>query len=97
MNYLTTLEEHLRLFSRSRNGANLSDAKFVRRYLELFLRDSGYENRRENQDDVGFASGAQLCHEREASATTNNFSLRKKNGPIKPEMLYMTFDRYQLN
>jgi hypothetical protein len=31
------------------------------------------------------------------SATTNNFSLRKNNGPIKPEMLYMTFDCYHLN
>jgi hypothetical protein len=49
MNYVTTLKEHLRLFWRLRNGTKVSDAKFIRRYLELFLGGGSYENPRENQ------------------------------------------------
>jgi hypothetical protein len=37
---------------------------------------------------VGFVSGARLCHEHKMRATTNNFSLRKKNGPRKPGMFF---------
>jgi hypothetical protein len=49
MNYLMTLEEHLRLFCRLRKGTKISDAKFVSCYLELFLGGGSYENSRENE------------------------------------------------
>jgi hypothetical protein len=48
MNYLTTLFEHLRLFWSLRNSIKISDAKFVRCYLELFVGGGRYENAREN-------------------------------------------------
>jgi hypothetical protein len=49
MNYLTSLQEHLRLFCRLRNGTKISDAKFVRLYLEIFPGGGSYENPTENK------------------------------------------------
>jgi hypothetical protein len=49
MNYLMMLKDHLRLFWHLRNGIKLSDVKFVRSYLELFLKDGSFENPQENQ------------------------------------------------
>jgi hypothetical protein len=40
---------HLKLFRRVRNGTKISDAKFVGRFLELFLGWGSYENPREYQ------------------------------------------------
>jgi hypothetical protein len=34
---------------------------------------------------VGFVSGARLCHEREVSATANNFCFARKEWPKKAE------------
>jgi hypothetical protein len=39
----------MKLFSRLRNGTKISDAKFGKCYLELFLGEGSYENSRENQ------------------------------------------------
>jgi hypothetical protein len=44
-----------------RTGTKISDAKFVRCYLELFVGGGSYENARENKS-VGFVSGARQCH-----------------------------------
>jgi hypothetical protein len=82
MNYLTVLQEHVRLFWRLRNGTKISNAKSVRFYLKLFLGEGSYENPREIKS-VGFVSGARLCHEREMSATTNNYFFVIKEWPEK--------------
>jgi hypothetical protein len=74
----------------------MSDAKFVRCYVKLFLEGCSYENPEENQ--VRFVAGAQLCHEHEMSATTINFFFVKtKNGPRKRELFCMKFDCYYLD
>jgi hypothetical protein len=49
MDYLTKLEEHLRLFYLSRDGTKLSNPKFLRCYVKLFPREGSYENPRSNQ------------------------------------------------
>jgi hypothetical protein len=91
MNHLTTLLKHLRLFWRWGNGIKISDAKFIRRYLELFLGGGRYKNLRENQvGGICFRSPT-------VSGAANNFSLRKKNAPRKPEIFYTTFDCYHLD
>jgi hypothetical protein len=79
------------LFWRLRNGTKISDAKFVRSYLELFLGGGSYENPRENQVG-GICVRARLYHEYKMSATT-----AKQNGPRKPNMFYVTFDYSPLN
>jgi hypothetical protein len=74
---LTTLEEHVRLLWRFRNGTKLSDAKFERCYLELFLGGAATDIP-EKISSVGFVSRARLCHEHKIRATTNNFFFAKK-------------------
>jgi hypothetical protein len=68
---------YLRLFWPLRNGTKISDAKFVRCYLELFLGGAATKIP-EKIKSVGFVSGARLCHEHKMSATTNNFFFAKK-------------------
>jgi hypothetical protein len=97
MNYLTTLYEHLRLFWRLRKGTKISDVKFVRCYLELFLGGAATKIP-DKIKSVGFVSGARLCHEQSWAQLLITFSLRKKRmAPVKPEMFYITFDCYHLN
>jgi hypothetical protein len=74
--------KHLRLFWRLRNGTKISNAKFARCYLELFLGGSSYENLQENQV-CGIFSGALLCHEHKMRATANNVFYAKKEWPDK--------------
>jgi hypothetical protein len=47
MNYSTTLKENPGLFRLSRKETKLSDAEFLRSFIELFLTDGRYENPRE--------------------------------------------------
>jgi hypothetical protein len=91
MDCLTALKEHLILFWCLTDGRNVSDAKFVRCYLEQFW-DGAAVKIPEKIKSVGFVFGARLCHERKVSATTCNFSLRKRDDPSKPEMYYFAFD-----
>jgi hypothetical protein len=51
----------------------------------------------ENIKSVEFVPGARLRHEHKVRPTTNNYSLRKKNCPVKPEIFYLTVDCYHLN
>jgi hypothetical protein len=65
-----------------RNGTKISDVKFVRWYLELFM--GGTSTRIPKKiKSVGFVFGARLCHEHKMSATTNNFFIAKKEWPEK--------------
>jgi hypothetical protein len=77
------------------NGTQISDAKFVRCSLELFLGGGGYEKSQENQVG-GICFRSPTYHVRKMSSTTKN-SLRKKNGTIKPEIFYKMFDCCHLN
>jgi hypothetical protein len=72
----------MRLFWRLRNGKNTSDTKFVRYYLELFLRGAAMKIP-EKIKPVVLVSGARLCHEYKMSATTNNFFFAKNIWPEK--------------
>jgi hypothetical protein len=67
MNYLTKLWEHLTLFWRLKNGTKISDAKFVRCFLELFLEGAATEIP-EKTKSVGFVPGERQCHEHKMSA-----------------------------
>jgi hypothetical protein len=49
MYYLIIPEQSLRLFRCLRNSTKISDAKFLRRYFELFLGGGSCKNLRENQ------------------------------------------------
>jgi hypothetical protein len=69
-----TLKEHLKLFWHLRNGTKIFDAKFVKRYLKLFLGGGSYKN-----------SGARQCHLRKRSATTNNLFFVMKEWPEKAQ------------
>jgi hypothetical protein len=93
MNYLTPLKEHLRLSRRSRQGTKLSEAKIVGCYLKLFPT----EGLSDKIKSAGFVSEVRPCQEHKVSVTTTNFLLRRKNGPIKPEMFYIRCDCYYLN
>jgi hypothetical protein len=97
MNCLTMLFKHLTLFWCLRNGTKISDAKSLRCYLELFPGGGIYENTRENQ--VGGICFRTLTVSRawDERNYDYSFSLRKRNGPRRPEMFYITFDCSQLN
>jgi hypothetical protein len=69
----------------------LSGAKFVRSYLEIFLRKRSYENHCKIKL-AAFVYRDRPCHVRKVSATTNSFFVKKKNGPIKPETFDIMFD-----
>jgi hypothetical protein len=85
-----------RLFWSLRNGTRILDAKFVRSYLELFLGRGSYENPRENQVG-GICFGSSTVSEHKMSTTTITFSLRKTNGPRKPEIFCRQFDCFHLD
>jgi hypothetical protein len=58
------------------------------------MREGSYEKPRENQIDlISFLSRATSGVYGERNNKNNNFSLRKKNGPIKYEMFYTMFER----
>jgi hypothetical protein len=83
MDYLITLKEYLKLFWRLRKGTNISDVKFVRCYLELFLGGSSYKNSGENQVGVGFVSRIRLFHEIKLISTKNSLFFAMKKYPDK--------------
>jgi hypothetical protein len=81
--------KHLRLFWLLRSGTKISDAKFVKCYLELFLGGAATKIP-EKIKSVGFVSGVRLCHEHKMSATTNNFLFAKQEWPEKAgDVLYI--------
>jgi hypothetical protein len=93
MNCLMTLQEHLRLFWRLRNDTKISDAEFVRCYLDIFV-GGGATKFPEKIKSVGFVARAQQCHEHKMSATTNNFFFTKKQWPEKALNVILRFDCY---
>jgi hypothetical protein len=82
MNYLTTLWEHLRLFS---------DWGMARRYRMPRLSgvisnnywDGAGTKIPQKIKSVGFVSGTRLCHECKMSAATSNFFFSKNEWPEK--------------
>jgi hypothetical protein len=64
----------------------------------MFLREVSYEHPRDNQVDV-LLYPAPTVSQAYGERVYDIFSLRRKNGPIKPEMLhvYITFDCDRLN